>query len=136
MRKKVFGRKLNRNRRSRTALFRSLSKAMIMHGSIKTTRAKAKALEPELDRLMGLVAEGSLASRRQALSMLANDRKVTDMLFEKYASLAQSRKSGFTTSALLPPRRGDSAEMMQISWVEVPVSEKEVVEKKEEKKDK
>lgn len=107
-----------------------------MHGSIKTTRAKAKALEPELDRLMGLVAEGSLASRRQALSMLANDRKVTDMLFEKYASLAQSRKSGFTTSALLPPRRGDSAEMMQISWVEVPVSEKEVVEKKEEKKDK
>lgn len=131
MRKKVFGRKLNRNRRSRTALFRSLSKAMITHGSIKTTRAKAKALEPDLDRLMRLVAEGSLSSKRLALSMLANDREVTDMLFEKYADLSKSRKSGFTTMSLLPPRRGDSAEMMQISWVQMPVVQKEAVEKKD-----
>lgn len=117
MRKKVFGKKLNRNRKSRASLFRSLAKSMILHGNIKTTRAKAKAVQRELDRLMRLVADGSVAKRRLALSSLGNDRKATDILFEKYVVLAKSRKSGFTTLSILPNRRGDDAEMMQVSWV-------------------
>lgn len=133
MRKKVFGRKLNRNRRSRASLFRSLSKAMILHGSVKTTRAKAKAIIKELDRLMGFVADGSVAKRRDALSQLGNDRKATDMLFEKYSEFAKSRKSGFTTLSILPPRRGDSAEMLQISWVEMPKPEETKAEPKKSK---
>lgn len=131
MRNKVFGKKLNRNRRSRTALFRSLSKAMILNGSIKTTRAKALAVQKTLDGLMKLVAEESLRSRRDALSRLANDREATDMLFEKYASLAKSRKSGYTTIAQLTPRRGDSAEMLQVSWVPFEEPKPAVAEKKE-----
>lgn len=123
MRKKVFGRKLNRNRRSRASLFRSLAKSMIKHGVITTTRAKAKAVQPDLDRLMGMVTESTLAKRRSALSYLGNDREATDLLFSKYAKFAVGRNSGYTTIAALPPRKGDSAEMVRLSWVEVPEEE-------------
>lgn len=135
MRNKVFGKKLNRNRKSRTLLFRALTKSMIEHGSIKTTRAKSKAIIPELDRLMGFVKDGSLSSRRSALAILGNDRKAADMLFDKYQKLASSRVSGFTTLTHLAPRRGDAAKMVSLSWVQMPV-EKPKAKAKPEKEEK
>jgi len=123
MRKMVFGRKLSRNRRSRTALFRSLTRAMILEGKITTTKAKAKAVVGDLDDLMRLVAEGTINARRAVLAKLGNDKEATDLAFKKYQNLAKSRKSGFTNLAQILPRRGDAAEMMQISWVEVPLEE-------------
>lgn len=119
MRKKVFGRKLNRNRKSRTALFRSLMKAMVVNGSIKTTRAKGLAVQKDLEKLVKYVKDDSLLAKRKALADLANDKSVTNMLFEKYKLLANSRASGFTKIALATNRKGDNAEMVQISWVEV-----------------
>lgn len=119
MRKKVFGRKLNRNRRSRTALFRSLMRSMILRGSIKTTKAKAKAVVGDLDELMKLVAAGTISSRRAAFSKLGNDKEATDTLFKRYQALAKDRQSGFTNLVQIPPRRGDAASMMQISWVQI-----------------
>lgn len=115
MRKKVFGKKLGRNRRSRKILFRSLAKSLIMHGKITTTKAKAQALLPEAERLMGLVKKEGLAARRAALAALGNDKKVADRLFG-YKELADSRDSGFVTMTPLAVRRGDAAEMVAIEW--------------------
>ncbi len=125
MHKKVFGKKLGRNRRSRKALFRSLARAMVLHGKIKTTKAKALALRPELDKLMKLVKKGTLSARREALAVLGNDKEATEVLFKKYQVLAVSRSSGFTKIALLPSRRGDNADMVNIFWSEEPVPIKE-----------
>ena len=130
MRKKVFGKKLNRNRRSRAALFRALAKSMILYGEIKTTKAKSLAVRPNLDKLISFVKKDDLAARRMALSKLGNERKITDTLFEKYSDLAKTRDSGFTKMSILPNRGGDNAEMRLLSWVE---SKAEVSEVKEEK---
>jgi large subunit ribosomal protein L17 len=121
MRKKVFGRKLSRNRNSRKALFRSLVRALVLEGKIKTTVPKAKAIRPEIDKIMSLVRDGSLAARRRALSKLGNDRVVVATLFEKYANLTKDRSSGFTRIIALPERKGDNAPMAYIEWVEAPV---------------
>lgn len=129
MRKKVFGRKLSRNRRSRTALFRSLVRAMILEGKVKTTKAKARAVVGDLDRMIGLVADGSVSARRSALAILANDKEATEVLFKKYLALAKDRKSGFTNLVQVPPRRGDAAEMMQISWVKIAQDDVKTVKK-------
>jgi large subunit ribosomal protein L17 len=122
MHKKVFGRKLSRNRRSRTALFRSLTKAIILNGRIKTTRAKALSVQRDLDKLMTLVGKESVAARRLALSYLANDRDITDMLFKKYAAATTKRKSGFTRLTTLSRRRGDNALMVSLEWVDAPAT--------------
>lgn len=120
MRKKVFGKKLNRNRKSRRILFLSLVKSMVLYGKITTTKARAKAVIPELDSLIGLVKDSSLASRRIALASLGNDRAVADELFARYSAMAHSRNSGYVSVSPAATRRGDNAEMVTLSWVQAP----------------
>lgn len=116
MLKKVYGSKLSRNTKSRIALFRSLIGALILNGKIETTKAKAKAIQGDVDRLFGLVANDNLASRRLALSKLANDNDVVAELF-KMKPMTAKRKSGFTRIVNLPNRKGDNAEMTRLEFV-------------------
>lgn len=118
MNKKVFGRKLSRNTQSRKALFRSLISALVEYGEITTTKAKAKAVVGDVDKLMTLVGKNTLASRRSVLAKLANDKKTTEKFFHSYIDFTKNRKSGFTRIISLPVRRGDAAEMARIEWVD------------------
>lgn len=49
MNKKVFGRKLSRSRPAREALFAQLTRALILNGKIVTTKAKAKAIQGDVE---------------------------------------------------------------------------------------
>jgi len=116
MKKKVFGRKLSRDRGARLALFRSIIKALINNGEIRVTYAKAKAVQPTIEKLVTLAKERSLSARRRLLAFLANDRKTTDILFTKIADAFSERKSGFTKMVRLPARRGDASELVRLKW--------------------
>lgn len=130
MRKKVFGRKFSRSKKSREALFRSLIRALVVSGSIETTKAKAKAISGQIDKLVSDAKIDSLAKRRAVLAYLANDKVSTKILFNKVAPVFSQRKSGFTKIILLPPRKGDGAEMARIEWVErIGISNKEISDK-------
>ena len=138
MRKKVFGRKLSRGRKARIALIRSLVKALIVSGKITTTKAKAKFIQGQAEKLVTLAKKGNLSARRNVLSFLGNDRKTTDFFFMKMVPVFKDRKSGFTRLTLLPRRRGDNAEMTTLEWVEkyIEVVKKTGEEKKDEKREK
>ena len=102
-----------------------------------TTVAKAVAVQPDVEKLMSLVRKGTLADRRAALSILANDKEVTETLFKRYSAFANSRTSGFTRVRKLVNRRGDGAEMVSLEWVEeVPPLIKEPVKKAKKTKEK
>lgn len=116
MRNKTFGKQLSRNRKSREALFVTITKAVIEHGSIATTLAKAQAVQPELERLMKLVSEDGLSAKRRAAQLLRNDRESVEKLFS-HKAFSQSRTSGYTTIVKLPARRGDNAQLARIGWV-------------------
>ena len=60
--------KLSRDSAHRKALLMNLSKELIDHERIETTTAKAKAVKPEVERLITLAKRGDLHARRQALS--------------------------------------------------------------------
>ncbi len=66
--------KLSRDSAHRKALLMNLSKELIEHERIKTTQAKAKAVKPEIEKLITLAKRGDLHARRQALSTLAQDK--------------------------------------------------------------
>jgi len=144
MKKKVYGKKLSRNRNSRRALFRSLVRSLVLYGSIKTTKAKAKAIQGEIDRIVKRAQDKSIARRRQVYSILANDRATVEKLFTEIAPKLASRKSGFTKTTPLPARAGDRASMVRLEWVEkVEASDKQSASskgkkaaKKKEKKEK
>lgn len=130
MNKKVFGRKLSRSRPAREALFSSLAGSMILTGKINTTRAKAKAVLPDIEKLVTLSKKGDLSSRRRALSMLDNAKDTVEALFGKVAKAFAGRQSGFTRLTSLPRRKGDNAQQVKIEWTEKIVDSKEKLEKK------
>jgi len=138
MKKKVFGRKLSRDRGSRRALFRSLVKAMLERGTIVTTKAKVKAVQPLLERLVSVSKTKDVSVVRRVFSYLGNDAGSLKILFGQLAPLFQNRRGGFTRMVNLPRRKGDNAEMARIEWTEkVDMSgKKETVVEKKNKKEK
>ncbi len=140
MRKKVLGRQLSRGRKGRTALFKSLIRAIVLNGKIKTTKAKALSIQPELDKLMGLIARDTVEAKRLILKQTGNNKNVLTKLMS-YKALAQGRTSGFTKSIALPRRKGDNAELTQLEWVATPITDtkktdtkKKVVKKRKSEK--
>ncbi len=77
--------KLSRSASHRKALFMNLSREVFNHERIKTTEAKAKAVAPEVEKLITLAKRGDLHARRQALSALGQDKFVVYKLFEEIA---------------------------------------------------
>jgi|ERR1700730_539937 len=109
--------KLSRDSAHRKALMMNLSKEIIAHERIRTTEAKAKAVKPEIERLITLGKRGDLHARRQALSTLAQDKFVVHKLFEELAPRYASRPGGYTRILKLGPRRSDSSEMVLIELI-------------------
>ena len=137
MKKKVFGRKLSRSRPAREALFTSLARALIINGKIVTTRAKAKAVVPDVEKMVTLAKKGDINSRRKALGMLDNSRATNDILFNFVAKAFSDRQSGFTRIISLPRRSGDNAQMVRIEWTEkVEILDTKKVQKETESKTK
>src|SRR5690242_13629732 len=105
-------RKLSRSASHRKALFMNLTKEVIDHERIKTTEAKAKAVKPEVEKLITLAKRGDLHARRQALSALGQDKFVVYKLFDEIAPRYSERPGGYTRILKLGPRRSDSTEMV------------------------
>ena len=109
--------KLSRDSAHRKSLLMNLSKGIIEHERIETTEAKAKAVKPEIEKLITLAKRGDLHARRQALSTLAQDKFAVHKLFEDVAPRYADRPGGYTRILKLGPRRSDSTEMVFIELV-------------------
>jgi large subunit ribosomal protein L17 len=109
--------KLSRSASHRRSLLRNLAKEVIDHERIKTTEAKAKAVKPEVEKLITLAKRGDLHARRQALSTLGQDKFAVYKLFEEIAPRYVARSGGYTRILKLGPRRSDSTEMVLLELV-------------------
>jgi large subunit ribosomal protein L17 len=109
--------KLSRDAAHRKALLMNLSKEIIEHERIKTTEAKAKAVKPEIEKLITLAKRGDLHARRQALATLSQDKFAVHKLFEEVAPRYADRPGGYTRILKLGPRRSDATEMVFIELV-------------------
>ena len=109
--------KLSRDSAHRRSLMRNLSRELIEHERIKTSQAKAKAVKPEVEKLITLGKRGDLHARRQALSALGQDKFAVYKLFEEIAPRYEARPGGYTRIVKLGPRRSDSTEMVLLELV-------------------
>jgi large subunit ribosomal protein L17 len=118
MNKAKFGRKLSRGQGARKALFRSLIKALINHGSIVTTKAKAKAVQKQVEKLLNFAKKDTVAARRLIISRLGNDRSTAEKLFKFVSLKLKDKKGGYTRVVNLPRRKGDYAEIVRFELTE------------------
>ena len=117
MRHRIAGRKLSRNAAQRKALFRGLATELLRHGRIQTTEAKAKSLQPYVEKLITLARRGDLHARRQAAGRLY-DPAILQKLFGELAEIYQDRPGGYTRIYKLGPRKGDAAPMALIELID------------------
>ncbi len=81
MRHKVAGWKLGRNTSHRRSLLRNLVTSLILEERIETTVPKAKAMRPQVEKMITLGKRGDLAARRRAAAYLMTSAAV-DKLFD------------------------------------------------------
>ena len=118
MRHRRAGRKLGRDAAHRKALYANLACALIEHGRIKTTVAKAKEVRPIAEQMITLGRRsGDLAARRQALAYLRS-QDVVHKLFSDVGPRFRDRPGGYSRIVRLGPRQGDAAEMVYLELVD------------------
>jgi large subunit ribosomal protein L17 len=117
MRHRRAGKKLGRDSAHRKALYSNLAGALIEHGRIKTTVAKAKAVKPFAEQMITLGKRGDLHARRLALAELRS-QDVVHLLFADVAPRFADRPGGYTRIVKLGPRNGDAAEMVYLEFVD------------------
>lgn len=128
MRHRRTGRKLSRSASHRDALWMNLAGALIRHGRIRTTEAKAKSLRPYVERLVTKARVDNVHNRRtvakslrmhdKASSRDAGERTIVQELFEVVAPRFVDRPGGYTRIVKLGSRPGDAAPMAFIEWVD------------------
>lgn len=126
MRHRVNGKKLNRNSGQRKALSLALTRALLEHERITTTKEKAEFVRPHIERLITLAKRGlahqdpnrAVHARRIAASRLNNDRDIVGKLFDTLAPRYESRAGGYTRLLKVGPRKGDNAELVLLELVD------------------
>jgi large subunit ribosomal protein L17 len=109
----------------RSAMLGNLSVALITHGRIKTTLAKAKALRPFIEKVITLAKKAEQANdaarklhfRRLAIARV-RDKKAVSELFDNKVSEFSNRAGGYTRIYKLGQRVGDAAEMGLIELID------------------
>jgi large subunit ribosomal protein L17 len=141
MRHAVFGRKLSRTNNERRRLFAGLVRDLFIRDGITTTIAKAKAVQPLVEKLITKAKRGDEANRRR-VDAVVTDRKLTAQIFDEAKTRFATRMSGFTRIIKLGKRKGDATDTALLSFVDekviveaiAPVKVKESVAVKTEEK--
>ncbi|MDY6794492.1 MAG: 50S ribosomal protein L17 [Actinomycetota bacterium] len=110
------GRRLGGNSSHQKAMMANLAKDLIEYERIRTTKTKAKAVQPLVDKLVGLAKRGDLHARRQALAIIS-DRDVVHKLFDDIGPRYEEIGGGYTRVVKIGPRKGDAAPMAIIEFV-------------------
>src|SRR5574337_2065293 len=108
MRHKVAGYKLGRNTAHRRSLLRNLVTSLIVEERIETSVPKAKAMRPQVEKMITLGKKGDLAARRQAAAYLMT-REAVDKLFDISPRFGD-REGGYLRIVRTGWQKGDGAE--------------------------
>ena len=107
---------LDRKKGPRELMLRNLASSILIYEKVKTTKAKAAAVRPLVEKLITASKAGNLAARRGLIKVLLQKnavKKAMEVLGDRY----KSRDGGYTRTTKLGPRPGDGAEMVQIELV-------------------
>ncbi|MEK7141294.1 MAG: 50S ribosomal protein L17 [Patescibacteria group bacterium] len=124
MRHSVFGRQLSRDKNERRRLLQGLARDLIHHGLVRTTLAKAKAVQPLIEKLVTSAKKsfggGSRrsASPQQQVRKVLSDKVTEQLLMADAGTRFAARQSGFTRIVKLGPRIGDNAEEVMLQFVD------------------
>ncbi len=110
-------RKFGRTKNARNALMKGLALALIAHGKIETTEARAKELRPMIEKLVTLANKGTMSSLKLVVARLYNQKGSANKLVKDIAPKYKDQNGGYTRITKLAPRAGDASKMAVIEFV-------------------
>lgn len=116
MKHKIKVKILSREVGPRKALLKNLAKSLIIHQKIKTTKAKAKALKPFVEKLITISKSPTLSHRRKFKAIFQQEEIIKKM-FEVIGPKYKDRPGGYTRIIKIGRRTSDKAEMAVIELV-------------------
>lgn len=119
MRHRNAGNKLGRNTSHRRALLRNLVTSLILEERVETTLPKAKAIRPQVEKMITLGKRGDVSARRLVAGYLMT-REAVDKLFDTIAPRMGDRNGGYSRIIKGGFRQGDGGE---IAFIELLGSE-------------
>jgi large subunit ribosomal protein L17 len=119
MRHRKSGRQLNRNSSHRQAMFKNMAGSLVKHELIKTTLPKPKELRRDIDPLITLAKQDSVANRRLAMAR-TGDKEVVGKLFNELGPRYDERPGGYIRILKCGFRTGDKAPMAYVELVDRP----------------
>lgn len=98
-------------------MMRNLITALLLHGRITTTEAKAKELRRWVERVVTTAKVDDVASHRK-VSSIVYGREAHKRLYSVYRERFLNRPGGYTRIVHCGIRQGDAAPMAIIEFVE------------------
>ncbi|MBR3159824.1 MAG: 50S ribosomal protein L17 [Atopobiaceae bacterium] len=117
------GMKLGTDASHTKAMKKSLVTALLANDRIKTLESRAKAIRPDVDRIITWAKRGDLAARRMAIAKLGDKDLVAEVFDKAAQGMWAGRNGGYTRIMKLGRRKGDNAEVVIIEMVNEPVAE-------------
>lgn len=108
---------LNMQRDHREAVLRNLATSIILFEKVKTTKARAKQVQPIVEDLITKAKTKSTVQAIRQIGKVVLDYKAGKKLLEVLKDRYQARPGGYTRIVKVGHRAGDAAEMVQISLV-------------------
>ncbi len=116
------GMKLGTDASHTKAMKKSLVTALLANDRIKTLESRAKAIRPDVDRVITWAKRGDLAARRLAIAKLGDKDLVAEVFDKAAQGMWAGRNGGYTRIMKLGRRKGDNAEVVIIEMVNEPVA--------------
>ena len=98
-------------------LLRNLVTSLILYESIRTTRTRAKAVQPVLERMIAKAKSRPPHLAVRFVNRIVTDRNAAKKMFEVVLPKFAKRPSGFSRIKPIGKRKGDGAELVEISLV-------------------
>jgi len=130
MRKRIKAKKLSRSKDQRKALKKSLISEFFLHGKIKTTEAKAKEIQPLIEKFITKAksvnysktdednkdkTKGGISQRRLLGKLFSAE--IVKKIIEEIAPQFKNRNGGYTRIIKIGARKSDSAKIAIIELV-------------------
>lgn len=114
MRHRVYGYKFGRDKNERTALFKTLVRSLLIHGTIQTSETKAKAIKGLVDKVVNLAKN---KNTHRLLKAFLTEKSLEERLIKEISPKLLDRTSGYTSIVKIGNRLGDNTRIVRMSII-------------------
>lgn len=125
MRHKSRRNRLNQKPDHARLLQKNLVTSLVLYESIRTTRKRARVIQPLFDKLVTTAKGDNTMNAIRAINTAVADKNASRKLIEVLAKRYAGRTSGYTRVKAVGARKGDGAELVDLTLVDAQVASAE-----------